>query len=476
MKTEFKAHPLMIFSGKTPLFLLFIVPIVRAVFWYILKGKTPTFSLAVWAGVVFVLVAGVLRMMSFRLIYCDNNFTINKGWLFKSSLSINKTSVSSIEIKQNPIEWLFRAKTLCINTEASQSKKSEFKIKLYNRDCETISRILYNCEKGGGNKIPPLKALLAAVFTSSAFTGLIIGVPIINNIGRLLGIALRERIFKEIGRISLKIETYFPPIARTITLIFLISYALSFIYRFFRYIRFIVINTADEKAVCSGLLVKSKVVFNRKNINVIKAEQNLLMLLFKRFSIRISLSGFETAGDRTYAIVPLCKEKEQKRILREDYNIKTAFCKAVTPTKKTATENRFMFWCILGIFIIPLLAVICFYIFPSFSGLILFITVIFLFLLVCRAYISREEYKTAKFSLSETLRAEGCKTFKKSLFYAQKEKISSITIRRIFTDKRHKSCRIILRIEARNRDKIRLKHLPFTETKREIDKAFNTNV
>ena len=182
MKTEFKAHPLMIFSGKTPLLLLFIVPIVRTVFWYIVKGKTPTFSLAVWVGVVFVLVVGVLRMMSFRLIYCNNTFTINKGWLFKSSLSINKSSVSSIEVKQNPIEWLFRAKTLCINTEASQTKKSEFKIKLYIKDCETVRRMLYNCENRDGNNIPPLKALLAAVFTSSAFTGLIIGVPIINNV------------------------------------------------------------------------------------------------------------------------------------------------------------------------------------------------------------------------------------------------------------------------------------------------------
>ena len=76
-------------------------------------------------------------------------------------------------------------------------------------------------------------AFLAAT-TSSAFTGILISVPVINKLGKLLGIALNQVLFNRINEASGKMNKYFPPIVNMVTLVLLFGYIVSFVYSFLK--------------------------------------------------------------------------------------------------------------------------------------------------------------------------------------------------------------------------------------------------
>lgn len=476
MKTEFKAHPLMVLSQTAPFLFVLIIPLTRAVLQYLLEGEIH--DVLGFEAVILALIAviSVARCVSFRVIYSRQKVIIKKGFIFKSCSEIKLKEISCVEMRQNLIDLCVGAVTFCINTEAGCRKKADFSFKLKLKDGKALSSLVYGENKFKAVRFSPFKVAFWAISTSSAFTGLIIGVPIINNLGRLLKIGLSQMLLNEINEISSEVETYFPPIVNAVTLIFILAYGISFVYSFAKYIKFRLFLNEKRIKVFSGFFVKSKTVFSKKSINDIRIEQTLLMILFKRFSMKASVGGFGTMKDRAQIIVPSGKNSEIKRDFQEYFPFLLPDGDAVAPQKNKRIKTKFLYWPTVGLFTIPIFFSLCSIRFREFSGLILFLTFITLCFLFYYAYICKYEYRHACFKIGKSFSAQSAKFFRTCKMYCDKEKIGQIKIRQYFTDKKQGICRITFLVSSQNADKIRIRHLNLAEVKAEINKNFNTSV
>lgn len=228
MKKEFRAHPLMIIKLIKPFLFVLIFPVIKGVLQYFIKGEvTGVLTLELMAFAAITLIAA-LRCTSFRLVCGKSTVTIKMGIMLKTKSVISISKLSSVQTEQNPIDAVVGAVTYRINTEAGPKGSADFEFKLSLKDSKEVSRLLFGDKNSTAVKFSVFKVAVMAATTSSAVTGMIIGVPIINKAGKLLGLALDKMLFDEINNVSGQVESYFPPIVNTVTLIFLLAYAVSF--------------------------------------------------------------------------------------------------------------------------------------------------------------------------------------------------------------------------------------------------------
>ncbi|MBR4973705.1 MAG: PH domain-containing protein, partial [Clostridia bacterium] len=211
MRKEYRAHPLMMLKFIKPFLFVLLLPIIRAAIQYINLGEINGFFKFEFLVFGVIIAIAALRCMAFR-VSCDNQSVyIRTGILFIKRCEIQISKLSSVQTARNPFDVIFGSVTFRINTEAGTYKRSDFEFKLRFSDAKELSKMLYGGEEVSKQRFSPIKVAIMAAATSSAFTGMIIGVPIINRAGNLLGIALSEMLLDEINNVSAKIETHFPP-------------------------------------------------------------------------------------------------------------------------------------------------------------------------------------------------------------------------------------------------------------------------
>ncbi|WP_289466277.1 hypothetical protein, partial [Klebsiella pneumoniae] len=90
---------------------------------------------------------------------------------------------SSVQATQNPVDFLLRAVTFKINTEAGNHNRTDFEFKVSVKNSREISKLLYGEGEPQAVKYSALKVAILAATTSSAFTGMLVAVPLINRAG-----------------------------------------------------------------------------------------------------------------------------------------------------------------------------------------------------------------------------------------------------------------------------------------------------
>ena len=476
MNSEFKAHPLMILSEIKPFLFVLILPLTRVVLQYFIEGETV--DIFGFEGLLLctIMIVTVFRWRYFCLLYNNGRISIKKGFILTSCAEIYLKDISCIEVRQNLIDLCFSCVTYCINTEAGGRKRANFKFKLKSGDARRLSVLLYGEENFARMSFSPVKTAVWAISTSSVSAGLIIGFPILNNVGRLLDLALSELILKKLNQLSGKTENFFPPAVNAVTVILLLAYLFSFVYGFIKYIKFSLYTNSRHIKVYSGFFVRSKSVFLKRAINDIKIEQTPIMMLFKRYSVKADVAGFGTRKDEGQIISLSATKRETKKIKKFFFPSFVWSGEAVYVEKKKKVRNRFFFFPTLLLIAIPTVCGFLGLIFTKLSGLILFIAFISLFFVFYSAYINSYEYRNAFLKIDESLSVCSTKRFKSCSLFCKKENIGEIKLREYFTDKKRGSCRIIFKVASKNRDKIRIRHLNADRVKGVINKTFNTDV
>lgn len=471
MKRIFKAHPLMILSETAPFLFVLIIPLTRAVFQYLIRGEVQN----VLGFEMFILLAiavlSFARYKCFSLMISENKVTVKKGFLFGSVSEISIKNLSCVETRRSPLDFVFGAATVCINTEAGRRKRADFRIKMSKRDAQSLISLIYGEKEFKTLRFSDIRVALFAVSTSSAVAGLVISVPIIKNIGRLLGVGLSELFFNEIGEIPFKISAYFPPFANTLTLVFVFAYLISFVYSFAKYMSLRIFFNKEQTKVYSGFFTISETVFEKSEINALRTEQTFLMMLFKRYTLKADVGGFGTKKDNSQVIIPVGKKQEVQKIIESVFPTNADKSNTVLVKKGKTQENRFLYICTVGIVIIPMVSVLLGEKFYRFSGLILFIMLIFLILLFCYAFICKYEYKNTCFEIGKGFYANGVKRFRAKMLCCNPERIGLIKIRQIFSDKKKGTCRVKFYITSQNGQNLRLRHLCYREVKTALKKA-----
>lgn len=473
MKKEFRAHPLMIFTFIKPFLFVLILPLIKACIQYFVdKQITDILGIELLLFSILTVIA-FFRYRAYR-VYCEDGIiTVKTGFLFIKTAEIRTDKLSSVQTTQNPIDAIFKAVTLCINTEAGVQNKSDFKFKISLKNCKELTSILYDGETVSKVRFSPLRVAIMAAATSSAFSGIIIGVPIINRAGKLLGIGISEMLLNELNNVSSKLQTFFPPIVNTITLVILLCYAVSFGYQFFKYINFKLLLNDDKLEVHTGFFVRRKTAFRKSAVNDVMIVQTPLMLILRRYAMKVSVGGFGESKSESQIIVPSGKYSEIKGEFAEYFPFLMPKAKSLRAKQTVFIKGRFLFWPAIYLLLVLALSVTACILFPDFSRFIFFIALVLLSIVFYYAYICLFEYKYGKIKFGKSVMAKSTKGFRTCRLYCPKEKIGEIKVSRFFTDFYYNTCRVRITVCSEGADTIRVRHLNYYETLEEIYKNFN---
>lgn len=473
MKKEFKAHPLMILTLIKPFLFVLVFPFIKALLQYFADRKiTDVLSLELTVFVIITVIA-FLRFKTYRISCDGETVTIKLGLIFSKKADIDISKLSSVQTVQNPLDAIFRAVTFNINTEAGSANRADYKFKLSVKDSKQLAEMLYSEQAVSRVRFSALKVAIMAAATSSAFSGIIIGVPIINRAGKLLGVGLSQMLLDELNNVSQKITTYVPPAVNTVTLIILICYAISFIYSFLKYINFKLLLNDNKLEVHTGFFVRLKTAFRKSSVNNVMIIQTPLMILLRRYTMKVSVGGFGEAKSESQIIVPSGSYKELKSNFAEYFPFLMPEGNSLRANRNYLTKSRFLFWpAILLICIIAASVTSCL-IFTEFTRFIFFVTLVLLCADFYYAYISLFEYKYGKIKFGKSIMAKSTKGLRTCRLYCPCEKIGEIKLTRFFTDFYYKTCRVRITVCSEAADTIRIRHLKYSQVMREILKTFD---
>ena len=149
MSKTFRAHPLMIFNFLKPFLFILLLPVVRGIIQYSVSGEYDSILHFEIMLLIVLLVFGFLRWWCFKLIFNEQNQTITviSGLFFRKIAKINIKKLSSVQTKQNPLEFIFRAVTFRLNTDAGTVNKSDYEFKLSVKASKEVSKLLYGVEE-----------------------------------------------------------------------------------------------------------------------------------------------------------------------------------------------------------------------------------------------------------------------------------------------------------------------------------------
>lgn len=475
MIKTFKAHPLMIFTFLKPFLFILLIPLFNGIRQYIVyKTYDNILGLELFLFAIIMVIA-VLRWHCFSLI-CDTDkktITIKNGLLFKRKATILISRLSSVQTTKNPIDAVLRAVTYRINTEAGTTFKADFEFKLSNKNSTEVSDLLYGKHDSVVFSFSAIKVAVLAATTSSALAGIVVGVPVLNRAGKLLGLAISDMLFNEINHVSSKIQTYFPPMVNTITLIILLSYLISFIYSFLKYVNFKLFLEHDKLEVRSGFFVRARTSFKKSAINDIKIEQTAIMILLRRFAMKVSVGGYGDSKSESEVIIPLEKNKEMKSRFLDYFSFLLNDKKGISPKKSNLTKSRFLTLPTLYFLLTIVAAIILSLKFEDFTRFILFLTCVVSGIIFCYAYLCLFEYKHGTVKLGENIFLKSNKAFRTCEIYCPKENVGEIRITRFPPDYFYKTCRVRVCVRSERADSLRVRHLDYQTVKKEVYKCFN---
>lgn len=476
MKKEYRAHPLMVLGIVKPYLLIFILPVVKAVLKHFkIGGIDDVLGIEITIFAIITLIA-IIHCLCFRLTVDENEIIVRTGFILRRKSQIKISRLSSIQVQQNPFDAIFSAVTYRINTEAGSRRKSDFKFKLSLRNSKSIYNQIYKESPESRVHFSPVKVAAMAAMTSSAFMGMVIGVPVIYRTGDLLGVALNEMLLDEINNVSNRFQTIFPPIVNTISLVFLLAYAVSFVYTFTKYVNFKLYLSERSLEVKNGIFIRTSTVFKKSDVNNVKIEQTPLMLLFKRFAMKVSVGGFGERKAVSQIVVPSGKWEEIEREFYKYFPFLAPQSKNLRSARTAENRARFLFWPTIYLAVIFLISLVLALKFTDFGKLILFLTLVSMAVVFYHAYTCMYEFNHGKIGFSDNVYARGTKGFNTCSLYCPKENIGQIKITQFWLDFAKNTCRVRITVSSEKADSMRVRLLDYEETKNEIRKNFNVPV
>ncbi|MBO4693067.1 MAG: PH domain-containing protein [Clostridia bacterium] len=475
LERTYVAHPLMMINIMKPFLFVLVLPVVKGVLQYFITGRITgvlTLEIAAFA------VVGVLSFLSFRsfkVVIDDKKLVIQKGFLIKSVAVIKKERLSCVSFERGIFDLMFASGTYKVNTEAGASGKTDFSFKLRLNDAVEMSKFLYGEENRVAVRFNAFKSAIFAAATSSAITGLLVGVPIINNSGKILGIALSRILFDEINRASARFDAYFPPIVNVITVTLIFGYALSFVIGFIRMLGFR-LRIGEKKAeVEYGVISRRRVIFKKSAVNDVCIEQTPLMRAFGLFSMRAAVGGYGDKKGEKAIIVPAARRFRIKNQFRAYFPF---LCPKAVPIRAERTKTNALralwparFAAAIDICFTTAMS-ICF---PSVLRFFVASGIVVMAVIVYYGNLCFLSYKTGKLCISKSVSAFGFFGLTTRELYCDKQRIGEIKIIRTPADRRYNTCKAEITVCSESADKVKVRNIDYRKTLDFVRQEFGTD-
>ncbi len=474
IKRTYGAHPLMIANIVKPFLFVLILPVIKGLLQYLITGRvTGLLSLEIPA-VIIIMFLSFLKFRSFRVSIDGEKMVINKGFLFKSVAVIKKERLSCVSSSKNIFDLIFSSVTYKVNTEAGAAGKTDFFFKLRKSDAKEMSRFLYGEENRVAVRFNIFKSAVFAAATSSAITGLIVGVPIINNAGKILGVALSKSLFDEINHASARFDAYFPPIVNVITITLIVGYFLSFVISFIKMLGFRLHIGPDKTEVEYGVISRHRTLFKKSAVNDVCIEATPIMRLFGMFSMRAAVGGYGDKKGEKAIIVPAARHGKIKNQFREYFPFLYPDIKPIKAQRSKRNLMRFLLSARIAAAADIAATVTLSLIFPAVMRFLIFSGVAVMAGIVYYGNLCFRSYKLGRLCISDKIFASGFKGFTVRELYCEKSRVGEIIITETPADRLYGTCKAEIVVRSESADKIKVRNIDLQKTLSQIEKTFGT--
>ena len=234
----------------------------------------------------------------------------------------------------------------------------------------------------------------------------------------------------------------------------------------------------DKKIeMISGFFVRTRTAFRKTAINNVRIEQTFLMVLLRRFAMRVSVGGYGESKSRSEVVIPLEKSQEIKKHFSEYLPFfKCDTGVFIRPRENLWNRSRFLFFPGIYFILTGILAIILGLIFEDFTRFILFCLVVACFVIFCYAWFCLFECFRGKVDFGENVFIRGRKGLKTCEFYCPKENVGEIKLTRFPPDLWHRTCRLTLTVRSERADSLCVRHLDYETVKKTVNEYFNLEV
>lgn len=467
----FRAHPFMIFTYLKPYLFILLIPVIRGALNY---GSSETLPQLLIGEIVLAAIITMIALIKWRrcMLIIEKNFIrIRMGFLFTTDAIIPISKIASTYLETKPILWAARGVLLRLDTEAGRTGKSDFEIILPLRRVGELSELL----PASGDEVlkynaPTIKIFIMAAATSSAATGLLVAAPLINQAGQLLDEGLSDRVYNTINHAASLFEQLVPPVASTLSVIFLAGFVISFFISLSKNAPFRLYKKGGRFLATSGLISHRKIRFNADAINETTILQSPLMRLFHHYTVKVCVAGYGKKKGETAMMIPAAREKDYQVFLRELSPVKEGVPKSDSTFLKSPAraKARFVRIPMIITLAIPLAGkIISLYLVP-FEPLIRFFCAIFIAYIGIMVYVSYTKYKHGGISVGDEHKAYSAKGLSLTEVHVRNNRTGVIRMTENPFDRKSKLCSLRLTVRSESATSLNIANLDSEQIKREL--------
>lgn len=473
MNKRFVAHPLMALRLIKPFLFILVFPLIKGIVEYAQYRKTE--GILLWEAVLvaILVIFALIRSKFFSVELGKGGLTVSNGLFLRTKSYIARDKMSSLHISRDILDLIFGSATCHINTEAGRKGSPDFVFKLSISNAQNLSKLLFGTEEKIETAFSPLKIALLAAATSSSFTGLLIGVPIVSRIGKLLDLALEQMLFDEINHVANRAGRYIPPIFGVITLILFIAYGFAVGLSFMKYINFKLFSDKTSIEVRSGFIRRKKTFFDKKGVNNICIERNPLTRLFGAASMYASVGGYGNKKGEKAVIVPCGRKSAVKDML--SFYFPHLECQNEGIRTKRGFSTFFRLILIPSVIILSAvgLSIASALILKYFDRLIIFLLITVICVALYYAEVCTVEYRIGRLSLGDNICAVGKRGFTVRELYCEKERVGVIRITQWPADRNFSTCQVRVTVRDEVGDRITVPCLGIDSVRKELAENFD---
>ncbi len=474
-KTVFRAHPVYVYKILKRFVFVLILPVVKGLVQYIMYRRISGVLLLEGIALGVVAAISLVRLLTFKITASRDVIVIEDGIFLHKKAEIPINKISSVTTNGHILLDIFGAVGMSINTEVGAHGKKDFDFKLYKSDAAALETLIYGNNPQVEMRFPVREVALLSATATSAVTGLLVGVPILNRVGKLTGIAVSQLLLEKISSFSKAFETYFPPVVNAITLFFIALYVFSFLLSFLRNMFFKICTDNEKLEIKSGFYFRRRRIFRKSSVNDICVEQTPLMSLFGAYTVRVGVGGYGGEKGERSTVIPGCKRARIKKCFSTVFPGIVERKELLRCERTKQQKRRFFFTSFVWLWIILAVTSTLAIIFPSFGRLILFVALVAIGFDAYYARVMLKGYRTGGINIGKTITARGTAGFTVRELYAAKENVGHIRIFRTPADIKYGTCKIKTTVRSESCDSVNVRNVDFKETLSKIKTAYGIN-
>ena len=473
IKRTYRAHPLMSVKLMRPFLFVLVLPVIKGVTEYVITGKAVGILTLEAAAVSLLAVFAAFSRRGFQISVDNGKIVIKNGILLRREAAISRQNLSSIGVSRNVFDLIFGSVSFKINTEAGRASKTDYSFKLYKEDAKELASLLYGEEKRTEIRFPAVKTALQAAATSSATGGLTVGVPVINNAGKMLGIALNRMLFNGISRASQRFAGIFPPAVNFVTGLLVAGYAASFMITFFKMFGFRLKSGEESVETEFGFFARNRTVFKKSAIRDVCIEQTPVLRLFGMRSARAAVGGYGDKKGEKALLVPAARRERIAERLGELFPFVIEPRQCIRAERSLKTAARFLWparvFAAADIVAVSALSLI----FPAVSRFLVLLGLIFMVLAVYGGSVGLKSFREGGLSLTDGVYACGSRFLLLRELYCDYGDVGEITLKETPADRKAGTCKVKITMRSEGADSVTVKNVSRGQTLEVINSRYN---